>query len=386
MDTTDFIVIGGGVVGLSAAIAMRQRGYRVTVLDKNVLISQLDDPASRVYAVNQASQILFEKLGVWPLIDDTRIAVYERMHIWDKLGKTSIDFDARTMACDRLGVMLEESAIKSALLKQAQILDIELVSNWETQAIENQDQAIVVSSTERAYHAQWLIVADGAHSATRDFLGVTMVSWPYKQKAIVAKVRTEQSHHKTAFQIFHTTGPLAFLPLVRPDESSIVWSITTPQADDLMALSDDIFEERLAMAFEHKLGQVTLLSKRRTFPLHMQHVKRYTGERWVLMGDAAHTIHPLAGLGLNIGLADLAIWLQYFPVHTHRFPTERMLSVYQRQRKHAVWQMILFLQAMHVLFRQSDLPILALRGIGLTLCNRLPFVKRLIMTYATGLA
>ena len=380
----DIIVMGGGVVGLCAAIAMRRRGYEVTVLEALSFDSDPNDPLSRVYAINQASQVLLQDIGVWDNIDLTRIAPYDHMYVWDGTGRAAIDFDARMAARDRLGVMMEESILKHTLIQCARTEGVHLVANWKTLAVEEGDAFITVRSTDQQHCGQVMIVADGARSLTRTLLGVSLVTWPYHQQAIVAKVRTEMPHNRTAYQVFCTQGPLAFLPLSHPHESSIVWSTALSHADELMLLACETFEAQLGAAFEHKLGALTLLSSRRAFPLHMQHVKRYTGPRWVLMGDAAHTIHPLAGLGLNVGLADLAVWLRGMSSVGHVLISGRMMSSYQRQRKHALWQMILFLQVMHVMFTQSYLPITVLRGLGLTLCNRLSEVKRMLIEHATG--
>lgn len=383
--SVDFIVVGGGIVGLSAAIALRQRGFNVTVLEASEFTCDVQDPAQRVYAINHASQTFFQDIGVWTHIDASRMAPYQRMHVWDGQSQKAIDFDARMIARDRLGVMLEEAPLKMALIQQAQALEVDCIAHWQTQHIDPQEDAIHIQSADQRWRAQGLIIADGARSRTRDLLGIEMVTWPYHQQAIVAKVRTEKAHDRTAFQVFCPEGPLAFLPMAHPHESAIVWSTSRPHAHTLLGLAEGEFEQQLRCAFQDRLGQTQLLSKRNNFPLHMQHVKRYTGPRWVVMGDAAHTIHPMAGLGLNIGLADVTHWLRYFPQQSRLIPTEHMIRGYQRQRKHALWQMIVFLQALHMLFTHSYLPIRILRGVGLTLCNQLPFVKRLLIEHAIGI-
>jgi 2-octaprenylphenol hydroxylase len=384
IQSADFIVAGGGIVGLSAAIALRQRGWRVVVLESGGFTADIQDPAQRVYAINEASQTFFQDIGVWSHLDPARMTPYQRMHVWDGESNKAIDFDARMIARDRLGVMLEEAPLKMALIHHAQAVGVDCIAHWQTHSIDLQDEAIYIQSADHAWCAQGLIVADGARSPTRDLLGVEMVTWPYHQQAIVAKVRTEKTHDRTAFQVFCSEGPLAFLPMANPHESAIVWSTSPSHAQRLLGLSQIEFEQHLMQAFQHRLGETELLSKCNTFPLQMQHVKRYTGPRWVVMGDAAHTIHPMAGLGLNIGLADLTQWLRLFPQQSRYIPTQRMTRGYQRERKHALWQVIMFLQVLHTLFTHSYLPIKVLRGLGLTLCHQLPFVKRLLIEHAMG--
>lgn len=380
----DYLVIGGGIVGLCAATALRMRGFSVAVLEASGLSQATPDATQRIYAINHASQALLQNLEVWALIPFSCQVAYQRMCIWDSAQQASIDFDARMIARDRLGVMLEEFPLKSALLQRVKDLDIRCVSDWKTKAIDIQASAIHLYSYDEHWCAQTLIVADGAHSYTRELLGVETITWSYHQQAIVAKVAVEQPHQCTAYQIFSAQGPLAFLPMANSHECGIVWSTSTENAECLLQMSSDEFEQQLMQVFQHRLGQVKLRSPRKMFPLHMQHVKQYTGPRWVIMGDAAHTIHPMAGLGLNIGLEDINQWLNLIPPQSKRMPTGQQLKYYQRQRKHALWQMIAFLQGLHILFGRTDLPSRLLRGVGLMVCDRLSVVKRALIEHAIG--
>lgn len=381
-DCAEFIVMGAGVVGLCAAIALRQKGYSVVVLESGSLAYPSSDPDSRVYALNQASQALLQHIDIWDKLSHTAMGVYERMQVWDSFGQATIAFDARMLACDRLGVIIEEAPLKYALIQQARDLNITCIEHWKTDAVEELAEAMIVRSVDHSWSAAYVIIAEGARSTTRELLQVPMTAWSYQQHAMVAKVAVEKSHARTAYQVFCPKGPLAFLPLADPHTCSIVWSSATHHIEHLMTLSDHEFIQELNTAFEHTLGATTLLSSRKIFPLQMQHAARYAGSRWVLMGDAAHTVHPLAGLGLNLGLADISLFLKSI-AHLSR-PNVRALRAYQRQRKHEVWQVILFLQSMHVLFTNAHLPIQIMRGLALRLCNRLPMLKRLCMEHASG--
>jgi 2-octaprenylphenol hydroxylase len=163
-----------------------------------------------------------------------------------------------------------------------------------------------------------------------------------------------------------------------------VWSTAIAHAETLMGLSEMAFIQKLGQAFDYKLGEIESISLRKSYPLHMQHVQQYAGSRWVIMGDAAHTIHPLAGLGLNMGLADLTALLQVMDPKSSALLTPRALRAYQRQRKHELWQMILFLQGIHRLFTQVNVPMKVLRRFGLNICDRLPMLKRVFMEQASG--
>ena len=381
---TDVLIVGGGIVGLSAAIAMQQRGFSVMLLDAGLLTMDKSSQNSRVYALNQASQNLLQKLGVWNLMDKDRLSPYHHMHVWDAVNNSHIDFDTRMIGALQLGFIIEESVIKSALLQKAAALNIKLISACKVSGVEHGIDKISVTDGMNAWSARLLIVADGAQSPLRQLLKVPMTTWSYQQLAIVATVKTEKPHNRTAYQVFNQDGPLAFLPMADLHECSIVWSTSPERAKHLMALSDDAFQAELSETFTSKLGCTTLLSMRTQFPLHMRHTKQYSGQRWLLMGDAAHTIHPLAGLGLNIGLVDLSIWLDFLSDDPRCIGASRNLNRYQRQRKHALWQTIAFMQGLHVLFSSSLAPVSALRGFGLKVCNQLLPLKRLLIEHAAG--
>lgn len=377
----DVMIIGGGVVGFSAAIAMRQRGFLVAIVDAGSLAVDPSIPNTRVYALNQASQRLLDALGAWSQIKPTNISPYRQMHVWDAKNGAHIDFDARMIGTSQLGVIMEESVLKQALLHEATALGVSLLPEHTVKAVLVSSDGVSLQTETTHWHTQLLIVADGAQSKTRELLGASITTWPYHQDAIIATIQTEKSHQHTAYQVFTSDGPLAFLPLTNPHHCSIVWS--TSRARSLMALPDDAFSHALTNTFESKLGACHLLNTRHLFPLHMRHTDRYSGPGWLLMGDAAHTIHPLAGLGLNVGLADLATWLSHLDANKTTW-SHRILSAYQRERKHAVWQTIALMQGLKTLFTNPLPPLVALRGLGLNACNHWSPLKRLFIEHAAG--
>ena len=378
----DVVVIGGGIVGLCAAIAMNQRDFSVALIDAGALTADTGVTDPRVYAINQASQSLLQSLGVWDHLDQTRVSPYHHMHVWDAVNEAHIDFDARMVGRDRLGSILEESVIKQALLQQLATQHITMFPHCKVATVQSTPDAVCVSDGHQSWHAKLLIVADGAASATRQLLGVPVTSWPYHQHAIVTRIRTEKPHQYTAYQVFNPDGPLAFLPLTDPYQCSIVWSTTPTRAHTLMSLTDDQFAEQLTASFAAKLGNCTVIDKRYPFPLLMRHAKRYSGPRWLLMGDAVHTIHPLAGLGLNVGLADLTAWLANLGTGKIASVSNKMMGTYHRQRTHEVWKMIALMEGLKALFANPLFPVAALRGLGLRMCNHLLPLKRLFIEQA----
>lgn len=381
----DVLVIGGGIVGLTAALAMAQRNYSVAVIDAGALSADITIRDMRVYAINRASQALFNELEVWRHMDSSRLAPYSQMHVWDALSGAYIDFDARIIAEQNLGTIIEESILKMALLDQVSIVsNISLFPHNAVNEVVPSEQNVRIFSQEHSWDGQLLMIADGAHSPARQKLNVELTSWPYNQNALITTVTTEKSHQNTAWQIFNPDGPLAFLPLANPFQSSIVWSTHPQRVEHLLALDEEEFNTELSKAFAQHLGRVCISGTRHQFPLLMRHVKQYTGLRWLLLGDAAHTIHPLAGLGLNVGLADIKSWLKYLDMGNGCLVSNRMLGSYQRERKHAVWQIIMLMEGFKRLFGNSASSLTALRGLGLRACNDFTPIKRLFINHAAG--
>lgn len=381
----DVLIIGGGVVGLTAALAMAERNFMAAVIDAGPLKVKPSSAESRVYALNHASQHLLQQLGVWQHIKQHGVSPYRRMYVWDAVQGAHIDFDSRSIGTQDLGVIIEESVLKQALLEQiAQQTNIHLFPESCVEEVLSEEECIRVSNQQQTWEGQLLMVADGAHSKARKQLQVSLTDWSYDQLALVATVAVEKAHQQTAYQVFHPDGPLAFLPLSNPHECSIVWSMDSKLAKKLRDHSDEALNELLTQAFEHKLGQVKIISPSHQFPLHMRHVKQYAGSRWMLLGDAAHTIHPLAGLGLNVGLADITSWLRCLDRAQNRLLSKKALGSYQRDRKSAVWQIILLMEGFKRLFGTSVTPIVHLRGLGLSLCNQFIFIKKLVIQHARG--
>ncbi|RMX21757.1 FAD-dependent oxidoreductase [Legionella jordanis] len=380
----DVVVVGGGIVGLTAALAMAKRDFTVAVIDGTSLIIDSNRFDPRVYAINLASQELFEQLNVWQQIKQERLSPYHRMHVWDAANRAHIDFDSREVKASALGHILEETVLKEALLKEiGHWQKVHLFADSKIERIEQANDRITVSAANSSWEAKLLMIADGANSLCRKLLNVGLTSWSYHQDAIVALVKTEQSHQKTAYQVFNSDGPLAFLPLADEHLCSIVWSTTPAHAKKLMAFSAEDFNHELEKAFASKLGKVEVQGARYGFPLTMRHAKQYSGQNWILMGDAAHTIHPLAGLGLNVGLADVDCWLQALDGSSNRINL-KLLGFYQRQRRYAVWQIIAMMEGLKAVFLNPLRVVSRLRAFGLSFCNRLPPLKKLFIQQAAG--
>lgn len=382
-DTRDVLIAGGGIVGLTAAIAMQQRGYSVALLDSGSLTVETD--ISRVYAVNEASRLLFQQIGVFKLMDKSRLSPYQQMQVWDAKSGASIHFHARLMACMQLGFILEESLIRKALLEKISTLDnILLLPHSPVERVHEHIDSIQVDSGDRQWFGKLLLVTDGAQSPTRQLLQVPLTSWSYHQAALVATVQTALPHQQTAFQVFHPDGPLALLPLADDRQCSIVWTTSPEKAVALRNLPEAAFDEAIMQAFGDSLGEIKLASPRYHFPLTMRHAQQYAGKHWILLGDAAHTIHPLAGLGLNVGLADIRDWLSCLKTHQTLPPSAKIMGMYQRKRKYDTWQVIALMEGLKRLFSTTLKPAIFLRGLGLRACDTLAPLKRFLVSQAMG--
>lgn len=272
------LIIGGGVVGLTAALAMAQRGYTVAVIDAGSLKVNHSQADTRVYAINHASQALLQQLNAWQYLESSRISPYRRMYVWDAESKAHIDFDSRYVGTQSLGSIIEESVLKHALLQQvSNQSSIHLFPESCVEDVFSEESGVRVCSSQQTWEGQLLMVADGANSPIRHKLKVPLNSWSYEQHALVATVSLEKEHQYTAYQVFRADGPLAFLPLADTHQCSIVWSTNPAHVKKLMNLSEQEFNASLSDAFAKKLGQVEVISTRHQFPLQMRHVKQYVG-------------------------------------------------------------------------------------------------------------
>lgn len=336
MSDHDIIVVGAGMVGAAAALAMARAGRRVVLLEKQPLSADAprgDDIDPRVSAISPASAGLLESLGAWSGLDATRVSDIRRMRVWHEHGSSELDFRAEQVGAPRLGHMVENVHLQSALVRALRNQpSVQLETGVGLSAIEqNADSISVLTDSGQRISAALLIAADGRGSAVRRMLDMGQRSGDYQQRAIIAHVRTGRPHQAIAWQRFLSTGPLAFLPLW-DGRSSIVWSADNPLADELEALDDDAFCRQLERAFESRLGSIVKTTARASFPLGWHGARRWLAGRALLIGDAAHGVHPLAGQGVNLGFGDVAALVQQLADSRppYQYPALRR---FERQRK-----------------------------------------------------
>ena len=392
MQSFDVIIAGGGMVGLALACGLQGSGLRVAVLEQRQpeMAPPSEQPALRVYAINAASERLLQHIGVWDDILQLRASAYNAMEVWDRDSFGKIAFRGDECGFSHLGHIIENSVIQQALWKRAESLsDITLITPAALKQVAwGENDAFVTLEDGRMLTARLVIGADGPQSWLRQHADIPLTFWDYRHHALVATVRTEEPHQATARQIFHGDGILAFLPFSDPHLSSIVWSVTPEEAERLKRLEPAQFNRELAMTFDMRLGACSLESERLAFPLTGRYARSFAAHRLALVGDAAHTVHPLAGQGVNLGFMDAAeliselrrLQRQGKDIGQHLY-----LRRYERRRKNGAAVMLASMQGFRELFDGNHPAKKLLRDVGLRLADSLPGVKPKLVRQAMGL-
>ena len=391
MQSVDIAIVGGGMVGLALAAAFKDTDLRIAVIESNEPDNQLNDlPDVRVSALSRSSENILRNLGAWQGILQRRAAPYSAMEVWEQDSFARIEFDADKLAQPDLGHIVENRVIQLALLdqvKQHSNVTLLMPTKCNTLAI-GESEAWLTLDNGQALTAKLVVGADGANSWVRKQQDIPLTHWDYGHSAVVANIKTAEPHQKVARQVFTPQGPLAFLPLGDSHMSSIVWSTEPNRADKLVSMSPSEFNKSLTAEFDVRLGLCEVVGERFAFPLRMRYARDFAVERVALVGDAAHTIHPLAGQGVNLGLLDaaslaqevLSLWRLGEDIGT-----KRNLRGYERWRKAEAAKMIAAMQGFKDLFSGDNPAKKLVRGIGMTLVSQLPGAKDEIMKRALGL-
>ncbi len=391
MQSVDIAIIGGGMVGLSLAAALKDSELRIAVIEAHEPDEVLNElPDTRVSALSRASENILRNLGAWQGIEQRRAAPYQTMEVWEQDSFARIEFNANHLLQQDLGHIVENRVIQLALLEQVkQQSNVTLYMSDQCQnMVMGESEAWLTLQSGKSLTAKLVVGADGANSWLRQQQDIPLTHWDYGHSALVANIKTTEPHNGVARQIFTPRGPLAFLPLSDPHMSSIVWSTDSNRADALAKMSAEAFAKNLTVEFDNKLGLCELVGERAAFPLKMRYARDFVTERVALVGDAAHTIHPLAGQGVNLGLLDAASLAEEVLMLWHEgqdIGSKRNLRNYERWRKAEAAKMIAAIQGFKDLFSGSNPAKKLIRGIGMKLAGQLPGAKDEIMKRALGL-
>lgn len=387
----DVLIVGGGIVGLTLACELAGSDFSVAVIERQPPRTVSDTPKCRVSAINRFAIRQYEQCGAWQPPLNARAGAFEKMTVWDYQGAGQISFDSAELGLPALGVIIENNVLQQMLYAAAQQADnIQLLCPQEIESIRYQGDAgelpsVMLASGETLV-TELLVGADGVNSRVREAAMIPRSRKSYQQQALVCNVSTSESHENTAWQCFLPGGPLAFLPMFN-GQSSIVWSLDDALAEEKMILSEADFKAALAEAFEYRLGEITAVGPRYLFPLSHGHARDYVKPRLALVGDAAHNIHPLAGQGANLGIADAAALAQVIKdarAKGRQWWAEHTLKKYQRRRKGANQLMELSMTGFKQLFGNDNALLAEIRNAGLTLVDHLPALKYRLIKQALG--
>ena len=392
MKKYDVLIVGGGMVGATIACALGGSELSVGVIELRMPEPFDHDQAHdmRVSAISLASENILRNVGAWSGLQNKRLCPYRRLKTWEvDADRAATEFNCSDIGEDHLGHIVENRVIQLGLLEQLQQCEnVDLICPADIATIDYAAGASIITLADgQQLFGRLLIGADGAQSKVRSQVGIGVHSWDYEQHALVASVTTELPQQDITWQQFTPTGPLAFLPL-SGHQGSLVWYNTPAEARKLLAMSDDAFLAAVASQFPDCLGGITGLLGRAAFPLRRQHAQEYVKEGVALVGDAAHTIHPLAGQGVNIGLLDAAALAEVLLDAVRAgedITAKQVLGRYEAQRRNQNLLMMQVMDSFYRLFSNDHLPLKLLRNIGLGAAGKLGPARNKVMRFAMGL-
>ena len=386
--TTDIAVVGGGLNGLSAAVAMAAGGFEVAVIDRLDPRETLDAGFDgRVSSIAWSSKVMLETLGVWQGVDGDAEPILE-IRVSDGDAPLFLHYDHQDVGDHPLGYIAENRSLRRALIDQVNSLDaITVVAPHEVaNLVRDHRGACLELAGGGRVDAKLVIACDGSRSPLRDMVGIRHTTHRYRQSGIVTTVEHERAHRGIAHERFLAAGPFAILPLPG-NRSSLVWTERDDVVDRIMALDEAAFLEELTWRFGDFLGDVRPIGPRWSYPLSLVLAERYTDTRLALVGDAAHFIHPIAGQGYNLGLRDTAA-LAEVASDVRRLGLEPgrddALARYARWRRFDTMMLVAVTDSLNRLFSNDVSPVRVARDLGLAAVNRLPPLKRLFMRHAMG--
>ncbi|SDO32890.1 UbiH/UbiF/VisC/COQ6 family ubiquinone biosynthesis hydroxylase [Vreelandella arcis] len=394
-NSVDVAVVGAGMVGTTLSLLLAEAGMRVALVEaKEAPCSNQAGalPAPRVSALTPVSQRLLTHIGAWPLMVETRVTAYRYMQVWDAEGSGEIAFSADEAGVAVLGHIVENDVTLSAL--HAKLQNQSQLNAFFGAGVEALEHAasgyqLRLANGESLY-APLVVAADGAHSVLREMARIEVASEAMGQDAVVTTVRCAKPHGDTARQAFVDGRPLAFLPLTVEGDAhycSIVWSTTPAHAEELCKLSREALGDALGDAMGDRMGTVSVCDRAYRFPLVQRHATRYVQPHFALVGDAAHSLHPLAGQGVNLGLMDVAVLAEEVTSAWRRGAPWGELSTlnrYARRRRIDNSAMLGLMKGFKTLFGSHDPALTLMRNLGMSGLHQLTPLKRIVMRQATG--
>ena len=386
----DVLIVGGGLVGGSLALALQGSGLKVTLLEAQTDQERLTAATGdRALALSRGTVQSLKDLGLWDSVAEQAMAIHH-IHVSDRghFGKTRLW--ARDPGVEALGHVILARHLETALVAHLDRTALERICPARIIGLKAGLETIHVSLKEedqsRTLSARLVVAADGGHSTVRKLLGIEQTLKDYGQSAIVTEVETERDTQPTAYDRFTRTGPLALLP-IGPHRASVVWSLHPEEAQETLSLSESDIALRLQTTFGNWLGALQLVKRPVGFPLKLIQSGRMTDDRVVLIGNAMHQIHPVAGQGFNLGLRDAAVLAEWL-ITQRRLGLDlgdpEFLARYGEARRRDLSRVIRFTDSLVGIFSNDFPPMALARNLALFALERWPFAKRLLARNAMG--
>jgi ubiquinone biosynthesis UbiH/UbiF/VisC/COQ6 family hydroxylase len=382
----DVVIVGAGLVGLTAAIAMATQGKQVVIVDSHATLpnsSSLGQWDARIYALTEETIAWLQSLGIWQYVDSARVQAISAMALWEPEQRAPLILQAEDAYLTQMGSILESTNLMQACLQAMKELDLEVTIASPTDIIQHQDRVELVMGDQHTFQAKLLIAADGVQSWVRQRLGIGVAFKSFHQTALVANFSAERAHQGVARQWFKAHETMALLPL--PEQMvSMVWAVSTERAQQLLLDKERLVAEAIAFA-EPTLGQLSLCGDVFPFPLSQQTAETYIAERLVLIGDAAHQVHPMAGQGVNLGFRDVMTLTNMTTKLTslQDIGDYHFLRHYERARKLDVVSMNTLTSGVDMLFAIESPWMQRLAGWGMQKVNKWTWLKKRLVQTAT---
>lgn len=385
----DVAVVGGGMIGAAAALGLAQNGFQVAVIEHQAPdeFDSTSPPDVRISAISSASVALLKSLGVWEAIIEMRSHAYRQLETWE-WESAHVSFNATELGLPELGFMVENPVLQLALWKALQAHpNINLLCPARITHLQNKEGRWMLSFADgEMLNVPMVIGADGANSQIRQWAGIGVHAWQYRQSCMLITVQCETPPGDSTWQHFTPTGPHAFLPLF-DNWASLVWYDTPARIRQLQAMTMPQLQKAIKAYFPARLGAVTPVASG-AFPLTRRHALRYVQQGLALIGDAAHTIHPLAGQGVNLGYRDVDALLDVMinaRSHGENWADAQVLKRYQSRRQADNFIMQSGMDLFYAGFSNNLGPLRLIRNLGLMAAQRAGALKRQALKYALGL-
>lgn len=394
----DITIVGGGMVGISLALLLAaQQRWKILVIESKAMAKNNETEYSasfdaRSTALSWSSRSVLQKMGIWHNIEQHTQAI-SSIHVSDRghFGLTRLE--AEEAGVDALGYVVENSRLGSVLIQQAKQADISLkddakILSFQPKA-DSMELAIEIDGQQQLINSKLLVIADGANSTSVQKLGISQQRKAYGHSAIIANISLEQAHNKVAYERFTDNGPMALLPLTdfkNDHRCALVWTQPSDQADELMAVDGSEFVSQLQARFGDRLGPFKAVGERVSYPLALTTSEEQVRRRLAVIGNAAHSLHPVAGQGFNLSLRDIDCLAQCLidqPQEADAGELEPLLS-YQKQREKDQRNTLLFTDNLTKLFGLSSSTVALGRNSGLLMMDLVPALRNQFAHFGMG--